>query len=678
MIGAAAAYMAGLFFASFFTDPAILLIFSLVIASACIVCIRFGFKWKDIALMALFFATSAGAFCTYTAVVYKPAAALNGSEGSFRGEVVDVRYYSGENASYTLSGRINSNIKAKVTYYSASLGAEKGDIIDIGSCSFQIPKSDYLFDSEKYYKSDGIFLNLRSAEHISIEHRKARKLGKAIDRYREKITSDFRLSLGKDSGDLLAGMVFGEKRYIDDNVRTAVYRCGIGHMLAVSGLHVSVAILTLMWLLRRLRVNKYVSFAVMELLLLFIIAMADYPVSAIRAAIMMNFFYSARLFRRQNDTFNSLSAAVLLICLVQPYAVYDEGFILSVAGTFGIGVFAPYMTENMPSERLYQRFIKSFSIMLCTTLCVFPFSLLFFDETSLISPLTNIFIVPLCSISMIIGLIYALTGGFVDFLFISRYINEFVLKVSDIAARSRFTHFSCDSRELILGLLLFMAAAAITAALFKNRKYICGVIAAAAVFMFVGAGVVRMQRDKHTTIAVLGSGSNAAIVVCGCERAYIIDLSGHYKSAEYVRKYLTRNCIDSVDSMVLTNKVQSSYASYLKELEFVDTGRWLASGEEIASEGLDITYFGDNGLVIDDESFSAEYSSGTVTVRSGGVKAVIASAKESEISADALTVMYGNVPENADRSIDPAIYLADGNNFEIVLSGSGSCNIRRL
>ncbi|WP_028514905.1 ComEC/Rec2 family competence protein [Ruminococcus flavefaciens] len=678
MIGAAAAYMAGLFFASFFTDPAILIIFSMVIAAACIVGIRFGFKLKDIALMAVFFAASAGVFCTYTAVRYRPAVAFNGSEGSFRGEVTDVQYYSGENASYTLSGRINGSIKAKVTYYSASFGAEKGDILDIGSCGFQIPKSDYLFDGEKYYKSDGIFLTLKNAKDISVEHRNARKLGKAIERYREDMISAFRLNLGKDSGDLLAGMVFGEKRGMDDNVKTAVYRCGIGHMLAVSGLHVSVAIFVLMWLLKKLRINKYVSFALMECLLLFIIAIANYPISAIRAAIMMNFFYAARLFRRQNDTFNSLSAAVLLICLFQPYAVYDEGFILSVAGTFGIGVFAPYMTKDMPDEQLYQRFIKNCAVMLCTTLCVFPFSLLFFDETSLISPISNIFIVPLCSISMMTGLIYVLTGGLVDILFLSKYINEFVLRISDSAARIRFTHFSCDSKELVLGLLLCMAATAFTAALFRNRKYICGVIAAAMVFMFVGAGVVRMQKDKHTTIAVLGNGSNAAIVVCGGGSTDIIDLSGHYKSARYVRKYLTRNCIDSVNTTVLTNKVQSSYASYLKELEFVDTGKWLASGDDASSDDFDITCFGDNGFVIDEGSFSVEYSGGTVTVRSNDEKAVIAPAKSGEISPDSVTVMYGNVPKNAERSNDSVIYLDNGNNFEIVLSGSGSCNIRRL
>ncbi|MBP5578855.1 MAG: ComEC/Rec2 family competence protein [Ruminococcus sp.] len=678
MIGAAAAYMAGLFFASFFTDPVILIIFSAIIAAACIVSVHYGFKWRDIALMALFFAVSVGVFTAYTSVIYKPVVALDGTDGSFCGEIKDVQYYSGDNASYVLSGRINGNIKAKVTYYSESFKADKGDIIDIENCTFQKPKSDYLFGGEKYNKSARIFLEIRNAENVSLEYTGSRKFSNAIELYRENMISAFRMNLGKDSGDLLAGMVFGEKHGMDSNIRTAVYRCGIGHMLAVSGLHVSVAVFTLMWLLKRLRVNKYVSFLLMECLLVFIVTMANYPVSAIRAAIMMNFFYAAGLFRRQNDTFNALSGAVLLICIVQPYAVFDEGFILSVAGTFGIGVFAPYMTKNLPCENLHQRFIKNFAVMLCTTLCVFPFSLLFFDETSLISPVTNILIVPLCSVSMIAGLIYVITGGIVDLLFISKYINEFVLKASDSVARLRFTHFSCDSMELVLGLLLCVGVVALTSAVFRNRKYISVVIAASVVFMFVGAGIVRIQRNKRTTIAVLGSGNNACIVVSGGGCTDIIDLSGHYKSARYVRKYLTRNCINYVQNTVLTNKVQSSYASYLNELEFVETDSWIVSGDVEVAERSDLTYYGDNGFRINEECYSAEYDNGTLIINSSAGEIVFAPAGSDVYSNDSVTVVYGSVRKNSDRSDENVIYLDDENNFEIVLSGSGSCNMRRL
>lgn len=680
MISAAAAYMAGLFFASFFTVPVLLITFSTMLAAALVIVRKYGAQKGDYIVLGVFFAAAVCIFSAYSAIRYYPAVAMDGKSESFKGEVSDVVRYEGGSASYTLRGRINDDISAKVSFYSSSCEADYGDIISIESCNFSKPSKDYLFDSERYYKSEGVFLSVENAEGVSVEKRDSRRLKRLIADYRENIIFDFRTELGKDSGDLLAGMVFGEKRDMDVNLKTAVYRSGIGHMLAVSGLHVSVAVFVLMMLLSSLRVNRYVSFAAMELILIFLTAMADYPVSAVRAAIMMNFMYAARLFRRQNDTFNSLAGAVLFICLFQPYSVYDEGFILSVAGTFGIGVFAQYMTKDMPKETTIQKLIKSFAVMLCTTVCVFPFSVLFFDETSLISPLTNIIVVPLCSLSMVIGLVYALTGGVFDLLPVSKMINDVILNVSDRLAHIRWTHFSCDSKAIISGLLICTFMTVVAAALFRSRRFISVCISLSLAAMFIGSGVLRIMKNSVLTVAVLGKGNNAAVVVCRDGCADIIDLSGNYRSAAYVRKYLMRNAISTAENTVLTAKVQSAYAAYDNELEYTNVGKWLIfSDTDIAGiSEVNVVYFYDKELLISHDDFCIRYGGGILTV--GDENSNIAFAKYSDIiAADGdIKVCWGKASKDADRNMDNMIFLDDENNFEIVLSGKGSCKIRRL
>ena len=251
MIGAAAAYMAGLFFASFFSNIPFLVILSLILAAALLVGRKYGFKAGDYLMLSVFFVSAVSVFSICTAVRYKPVVEMVGKEGCFRGEVVEAYRYSGSNSSYILRGRINDEISAKISFYGGELEADTGDIITIGSCIFSKPSKDYLFDSESYYKSDGIFLTATYAEDVTAQPFRPHKLREHIRRYREKNISDFRVALGGDSGDLLAGMVFGEKRGMDDNVRTAVYRCGIGHILAVSGLHVSVEVLVILLILKR-------------------------------------------------------------------------------------------------------------------------------------------------------------------------------------------------------------------------------------------------------------------------------------------------------------------------------------------------------------------------------------------------------------------------------------------
>ena len=677
MIGAAAAYMAGLFFASFFTDPVLIFITIWIIAAVLLIGRKYNFRLTDYGIMAAFFGSAVLVFSIYTALRYTPAVKADGQSGRFSGKVLSVQHYSGDNSSYILKGKINGDLKAKLSFYVNSLEAEIGDTIDIENCTFEKTSKDYLFDSESYYKSDGVFLEISNAMGINRINSSKKSIKAIINDYRENIISDFHIALGKDSGDLLAGMVFGEKRGMDQNVKTAVYRCGIGHILAVSGLHVSVAIFILMSILRLLRLNRYVSFVIMECMILFLITLANYPVSAIRAAIMMNFIYAAGLFRRQNDTFNSLAGAVLLICILQPYVIYDLGFILSVAGTFGIGVFAPYMTKNISTETVFGSLLNKTAAMLCTMMCVFPFSLLYFEETSLISPITNVLLVPLCSVSMIIGLLYAFSGGIIDLLFIPKIINEFVLRFSDIISRIRFTYFSGGSRAVISGLLICMIVTFLTAAIFRNRKYICGAAAFSAAFLFIASSVVRIERSSHTVIAVLGRGSNAVVVVSRDNSADIIDISGHYRSAAYVRKYLSVNGINSVNSAVLTQKVQSGYANYSNELEFTDVNNWIIAGNtEIPLKSSNVTYF-TNDITVHENGYSIKCTDNNITVSSDNKDICFISDANAYKQLSELNVLCGKAAKGEGKA-ENILDLSENNNFEIVLSGSDSFTIRRL
>ncbi len=677
MIGAAAAYMAGLFFASFFTDPALVVITAAVAASALLIGRKYDFSVKDDIMLAVFFSAAVVVFNAYTSVKYVPAINLEGTKGSFRGVITDMQDYSGGNSLYIIEGKANDSVDIRATFYSETLEAGYGDEIVIGSCDFSKQKSDYLFDTEKYYKSNGIFLTVNRADNIDIVHSERKTFKRIIGNYRERIISDFHIALGKDSGDLLSGMVFGEKRGMDQNVKTSVYRCGIGHILAVSGLHVSVFILILMTVLKCIGINKYISFVLMEALLIFITAMANYPISAIRAGIMMNFLYAAGLFRRQNDTFNSLAGAVLLICITEPYAIYDTGFILSVAGTFGIGVFAPYMTKNMSTETIPQKIICKIAVMLCTMLCVFPFSLLFFDETSLISPITNILIVPLCSVSMVIGLIYALTGGIIDLLFIPKFVNELVLLFSDSIAHIRFTHFACSSKVIAFTLLICMILVFAAAAIFRNRRFTSVIIAASLVFLFVSSAFFQLRRYKQMILAVLGNGNNAVLVVSSGGSTDIIDLSGHHRSPSYVRKYLSVNAIDRVNALILTKRVHSEYSGYYNQLEYTAVNRYIAAGStEVSVIGEEISYYDDDFTVYEpDYNIKCTKDNALISSKYGDV-AFTSDNSHSE-SYNKLTVVYGKQSKKNESDIN-TIYLSDYNNFEIVLSEKGSYTIRRL
>lgn len=685
MIGVTAGYLSGLFFASFFTDLQHLLIPAGIFLVFVLVGKQKGLSANDFAVVAVSFALSFMSGEIYTHSVYNNIISYDGTEGSFSGVVEDYDCYDKDKARYILKGKINGERKAKVSFYSDNLDVHYGDTVNIGSCTFKKMSGDYLFDSESYYKSDRIFLTAENAVNIVTENNNSRKIRNFLMNHRENIISDFRIVLGDDCGGFLAGMVFGEKSTLDGSVKTSLYRMGTGHVMAVSGLHISVMAMFVMIILNFLKVNKFLSFGLVNIFMAFMVTMANYPVSAIRALIMVDIAFSAKLFLRENDTFNSLAIAVLLICLENPYVIYSSGFLLSVSGTFGIGVFAPYMVKRLPDVTAYDRIIRLFITMLCTSIAVLPVSMIYFDEISLISPIANIFVVPMCSFCMVLGMLYTITG-FTPVLWSAGGIIKIILFVAEKVSELKFTYISCGNDVAVKIALICAVVVVMVKVATENRKYTAFSIALSVFVTACGSALYNNMNSDIFTVAVLGKGSNASVVVSYKSRNYVVDLSGHYKNPQYVGKYLSENGIRSVDCIFLANDIYSLYSSYSSELESTDIEKWFITGNTVPCKDGNFIFFDENGCQIENSDYTIRYDGETLEIIFGGSEMRFVSAKDSVPKNNGLTVFYGNVPKNSEMICDgKSIYLdekeavsyqyAGMNNFKTEMSADGTYKI---
>lgn len=685
MIGVTAGYLSGLFFASFFTDLRHLLIPAGIFLVFVLVGKQKGLSANDFAIVAVSFALSFMSGEIYTHFVYNNIVSYDGTEGNFSGVVEDYDCYDKDKARYILKGKINGECKAKVSFYSDNLDVHYGDTVNIGSCTFKKMSGDYLFDSESYYKSDRIFLTAENADNIVTENNNFRKIRNFLMNHRENIISDFRIVLGDDCGGFLAGMVFGEKSTLDGSVKTSLYRMGTGHVMAVSGLHISVMAMFVMLILNFLKVNKFLSFGFVNIFMAFMVTMANYPVSAIRALIMVDIAFSAKLFLRENDTFNSLAIAVLLICLENPYVIYSSGFLLSVSGTFGIGVFAPYMVKKLPDVTAYDRIIRLFITMLCTSIAVLPVSMIYFDEISLISPIANIFVVPMCSFCMVLGMVYTVTG-FTPVLWSAGGIIKIILFVAGKVSELKFTYISCGNDVAVKIALICAVVVVMVKVATENRKYTAVSIALSVFVTACGSALYNNMNRDIFTVAVLGKGSNASVVVSYKSRNYVVDLNGHYKNPQYVGKYLSENGIRSVDCIFLADDIYSLYSSYSSELESTDIEKWFITGNAVPCKDGNFTFFDENGCQIENSDYTIRYDGETLEIIFGESEMCFVSAKDSIPENNGLTVFYGNIPKNSEMICDgKSIYLdekeavsyqyAGMNNFKTEMSADGTYKI---
>lgn len=678
MIGAAAAYMSGLFFASFFISKSGIIILS----AAAVILYLIGrvrkFSRFDFYVIVFSFLTAFTVSTTYSLNCYYKITEYSGMNCCFSGKVTDYEIYDGDRASYVLKGKINGIQKAEIILYTVELDAEYGDIVTLENCIFKKPESDYLFNAETWYKSRHIFIQADKIGSISVERTNSAKVKNMLALFRESMISKIRLAVGEEAGGFLAGMIFGERQYLDDNTKDSLYRTGIGHILSVSGLHISIIASLAMIFMKKLKVNKFIRFGILNILLALLIIITNYPVSAIRAALMLDIMYAAPLFRQQNDSLNSIAVAALIISISDPYSVYNSGFILSLSGTFGIAVFGPFMTEKMTKETKLQKFLVSFIIGICTAFSVMPVSMYYFNETSVISPFTNVLIVPLCSVAMIFGLLYIITGGFITvFLYPSKILIESVIYLSDKISKIDF--ISIPHMGGLLS-LLFILAGAVTVCLFllTDRKRIVSLsVALSMVFCSLTMITIDKTRKNDMIIAVLGRGNNASVVISYGEKTDIIDLSGHYRSAEYVRKYLSENGINNIDTLILTEKIASQDLNYETALSLFEVNRRLAFNDiQIYSDRLQL--LGDSEFFIDSGDYIIEYDNKTLKVIYHDSVVSVSPAKDNHYT-DGLSVYYGNITKTTEIYDTDSIYLDEGiNNFEIVISDDGEYRIRRM
>lgn len=677
MIGASAAYMSGLFFASFFINKSGIIILPITAVILYLIGRERKFSRFDFYIIVFSFLTAFTVSTAYTLNYYFKITEYTGRNCCFSGKVTDYEIYDGDRASYVLKGKINGTQKAKISIYTVELDAEYGDIVNIENCTFKEPENDYLFDAETWYKSHHIFIQADKLYGISVEHTGSAKLKNILALFRKNMISKIQLAVGEETGGFLAGMIFGEKKYLDDNTEDSLYRMGIGHILAVSGFHISIISFLAMILMKKMKVNKFIRFGILNVLFILMIIITDYPISAIRAVLMLDIMYSAPLFRQQNDSFNSIAVAAFIISISDPYSVYSSGFVLSLSGTFGIAVFGTFMTEKMPEETKLQKFLVKFVVGICTAFSVMPISMCYFDETSVISPFTNILLLPLCSVAMVFGLLYVITGGFVTaFLYPAKILIRFVIYLSD-----KISGIDFISIPRMNGFLptLFVLAGAVTVCLFlfTGRKRVVSLSMAVSMTLCSFTMIaVDTARKNDMIIAVLGEKNNASVVISYDGKTDIIDLSGHYRSAEYVKKYLSENGISYIDTLILTEKTASQDLNYESALRsFKINNRFAVNDIQIYSERLRLLE--NSCFSMDSGSYIIEYDNKILKVIYHDSVVSVSPAKNNQYYGG-LYVYYGNITKTTEI-YDTGIYLDEGiNNFEIIVYDGGKYKIRRM
>lgn len=196
------------------------------------------------------------------------------------------------------------------------------------------------FDVRSYYQSQKIDFGVW-VDTVEAVHGTGNRYSNFLMKVRKRLSESIAGCQGIDG--ILSAMLLGEKSQLDEEIKSLYRLAGIGHILAISGLHVTMLGIGLYRLLRRCGV-RYASCAVfVSFVMLSYGWMTGGSMSTCRAVGMLLVYLLADVLGRGYDMLSALGLVVIVLLWDNPFLIHYSGFWLSVVAVLGVGVTGPVL-----------------------------------------------------------------------------------------------------------------------------------------------------------------------------------------------------------------------------------------------------------------------------------------------------------------------------------------------
>ena len=201
---------------------------------------------------------------------------------------------------------------------------------------------------------------------------------------------------------VIKAMLLGEKGSLSVDLKELYQQNGIIHILAISGLHLSVIGMGCYRLLKKVRAPNTVNIILTIGIMYCYGTMTGMGVSMLRAYIMFGIHMCAKLIGRTYDLLTAMTVAALVVLVQQPLYIQHSGFLFSFGAICGIGIFLPAAEQNLfGHSRLEKALMSGIAISMSTL----PVYLCFYYEFPPYSVLLNLIVIPCMTFVLVGGLI---------------------------------------------------------------------------------------------------------------------------------------------------------------------------------------------------------------------------------------------------------------------------------
>jgi competence protein ComEC len=333
-------------------------------------------------------------------------------------------------------------------YFSKDSSAKElkyGDVIIIHKKLQSIKNSGNpgAFNYERYAAFQQLFHSayLKPGDWILLKQKNSNAFTRFILSARTFVLNALRKNITGDNDELgfSEALLIGYKNDLDKDLVQAYSNTGVVHIIAISGLHLGLIYVMLLWIFNHLPFIKKKEWikiiAVLSGLWLFAL-LTGAAASVLRSAVVFTCILFGSGLARKSSVYNSLAASAFILLCFNPYFLWDVGFQLSYCAILGIIIFQKHIYhlfyfKNVAVNKIWELL----SVTLAAQVLVFPVCIYYFHQFPTIFLMTNLVIVPLATVVLYAEIFLTAISG-IPFLsafagtiisWVIRQMNTFIL-----------------------------------------------------------------------------------------------------------------------------------------------------------------------------------------------------------------------------------------------------------
>ena len=441
---------------------------------------------------------------------------------------------------------------------------------------FALPTNPGAFHQKNYQASKGVFGLVRNPEIIEV------RMGSflimdGINEIRENSSNYIKNHMKEDYYGIGIAMALGNKEYLEEEQKNLYEFGGISHVLAVSGLHMSLLGAAIYKILRKWGFGYTICvFSAIPCIVVYAV-MTGMSSSCLRAAIMLILYLFAEIKGYYYDLPSALSLAGIWLLYEIPDRLFDSGFLLSFGAMISVGIVCPFLFHIFGYKTGVHKVRDSFYSGFMITIFSLPLSLYFFYGVSLAGVFLNLIVIPL--MTFLLPLLFLGSLGWMPF--VPHIIANLCFKPAELMLEvyrilcEFVSHFpglyvQAGHRNLLFAVgyyFILITGIAMLYYCFKRKKRWIILILPIIICFTISYITLTGRNDSFMTMLDVGQGDG---ILYRSEKDEICMIDGGSTSENNIGQYVLKPAfeyygIDRVDYWFLTH-MDEDHISGMKEL----------------------------------------------------------------------------------------------------------------